>query len=210
MRHPDSAQFIYSMTKRARKYFLGITTITQDVEDFIHNSFGKAIVSNSSVQFLMKQSTSSVPALAETFYLSEGERQLLVTADVGGGIFFAGQNHVALRVVASPEEHRVITSDPEELMARRSRQQRVQQAQAEQAGGQKYGPEASSSVSQFNQGPAAGSQPAAESGLDRAQPEAQSAVQGEVGRPPDAGVPVDEKTQRKGQHSIDDYEQPNG
>lgn len=210
MRHPDSAQFIYSMTKRARKYYLGITTITQDVEDFIHNSFGKAIVSNSSVQFLMKQSTSSIPALAETFYLSEGERQLLVTADVGGGIFFAGQNHVALRVVASPEEHRVITSDPEELMARRSRQQPVQRAQAEQAGGQKYGREAPGTVNQFNQSPAAGGQAAAaENGLGGAQPETRSTAQGEGGHSSNAGVPVDEKIHRKGQHSIDDYEQPN-
>lgn len=118
MKHPDSASFIHSMAKRARKYFLGITTITQDVEDFVHNDYGKAIVSNASIQFLMKQSTASIPTLAETFYLSEGERQLLVSADVGEGIFFAGQNHVALRVVASQEEHQVITTNPEELVAR--------------------------------------------------------------------------------------------
>lgn len=116
MKHPDSASFIHSMVKRARKYFLGITTITQDVEDFLHNDFGKAIVSNASIQFLMKQSTASIPVLAETFYLSQGERQLLVTADIGEGIFFAGQNHVALRVVASPEEHSLITTNPEELL----------------------------------------------------------------------------------------------
>ena len=120
MKHPDSASFIHSMVKRARKYFLGITTITQDVEDFLHNDFGKAIVSNASIQFLMKQSTASIPVLAETFYLSQGERQLLVTADVGEGIFFAGQNHVALRVVASPEEHSLITTDPEELLQRQN------------------------------------------------------------------------------------------
>lgn len=118
MKHPDSASFIYSMVKRARKYFLGITTITQDVEDFLTNDYGKAIVSNASIQFLMKQSTASVPVLAETFYLSQGERQLLVTADVGEGVFFAGQNHVALRVVASPEEHGLITTNPEELLQR--------------------------------------------------------------------------------------------
>lgn len=119
MKHPDSASFIHSMVKRARKYFLGITTITQDVEDFLHNDFGKAIVSNASIQFLMKQSTASIPVLAETFYLSQGERQLLVTADIGEGIFFAGQNHVALRVVASPEEHSLITTNPEELLQQR-------------------------------------------------------------------------------------------
>lgn len=119
MKHPDSASFIYSMVKRARKYYLAITTITQDVEDFLHTDFGKAIVTNASIQFLMKQSTASIPVLAETFYLSQGERQLLVTADVGEGIFFAGQNHVALRVVASDEEHTLITTNPEEVMARR-------------------------------------------------------------------------------------------
>jgi conjugal transfer ATP-binding protein TraC len=119
MKHPDSASFIHSMAKRARKYYLGITTITQDVEDFLHSDYGKAIVTNASIQFLMKQSTASVPILTETFYLSEGERQLLVSSDVGEGIFFVGQNHVALRVVASPEEHQVITTNPEEVLRKR-------------------------------------------------------------------------------------------
>lgn len=116
MKNPDSASFLHSMVKRARKYYLGVTTITQDVEDFLHNDYGRAIVTNASIQFLMKQSTASVPILAETFYLSQGERQLLVTSDVGEGIFFAGQNHVALRVVASAEEHEVITTNPEEKL----------------------------------------------------------------------------------------------
>lgn len=116
MMHPDSAAFVYSMVKRARKYYLGITTITQDVEDFLRNDYGKAIVSNASIQFLMKQSTASIPILTQTFYLSEGERQLLVSSDVGEGVFFAGQNHVALRVIASPEEHKVITTNPEEML----------------------------------------------------------------------------------------------
>ena len=122
MMHQDSAAFVYAMVKRARKYYLGITTITQDVEDFLHNDYGRAIVSNASIQFLMKQSTSSIPILTQTFYLSEGERQLLVTSDVGEGIFFAGQNHVALRVIASPQEHQVITSDPKEILQRRQSQ----------------------------------------------------------------------------------------
>lgn len=120
MRYPDAAYFMQSIAKRARKYYLGVTTITQDVEDFMGNEYGKAIVSNASIKFLMKQSPSSIPILAETFYLSEGEKQLLVSADVGEGIFFAGQNHVALRVVASPEEHEVITTNPEELVNRRA------------------------------------------------------------------------------------------
>ncbi len=125
MKHPDSASFIFSMVKRARKYYLAITTITQDVEDFLHTDYGKAIVTNASIQFLMKQSTASIPVLAETFYLSQGERQLLVTADVGEGIFFAGQNHVALRVVASEEEHTLITTNPEEVMRRKRVEERA-------------------------------------------------------------------------------------
>jgi type IV secretory pathway VirB4 component len=129
MMHPDSAAFVYSMVKRARKYFLGITTITQDVEDFLNTDYGKAIVSNASIQFLMKQSTASIPILTQTFYLSEGERQLLVTSDVGEGIFFAGQNHVALRVIASPDEHQVITTNPEEILQKRQQQLQVKPQQ---------------------------------------------------------------------------------
>lgn len=122
MKSPDSASFLHSMVKRARKYYLGVTTITQDVEDFLHSDYGKAIVTNASIQFLMRQSTASIPILAETFYLSQGERQLLVASDVGEGIFFAGQNHVALRVVASNEEHGLITTDPEEVLQRQQAQ----------------------------------------------------------------------------------------
>jgi type IV secretory pathway VirB4 component len=133
MKHKDSASFIHSMVKRARKYYLGVTTITQDVEDFLHNDYGKAIVSNASIQFLMKQSTASMEVLSETFYLSDGERQLLVASDVGEGIFFAGQNHVALRVVASDEEHEVITTNPEELANRKKQQLETLSFQAKEA-----------------------------------------------------------------------------
>ncbi|HUW21192.1 MAG TPA: ATP-binding protein [Candidatus Bathyarchaeia archaeon] len=116
MRYPDSANFLRSIAKRARKYYLGVTTITQDVEDFFTTEYGKEIVSNSSMQILMKQSSVAIDRLAEVFYLSEGEKNLLLAADVGEGLFFAGTNHVAIRVVASPEEHKLITSKPEELM----------------------------------------------------------------------------------------------
>jgi len=119
MKYPDSATFLYSLAKRARKYYLGVTTITQDVEDFLATDHGKAIVTNSSIQMLMKQSTAAVDKIATTFYLSEGEKRLLMSADVGEGLFFAGQNHVAIRVVASPEEHELITTDPEEKVAKR-------------------------------------------------------------------------------------------
>lgn len=129
MKFADSASFLHSMAKRARKYFLGITTITQDVEDFLGNDYGKAIVTNSSIQFLMKQSSAAMPILAQTFYLSEGEQRLLLASDVGEGIFFAGQNHVALRVIASEPEHQLITTNPEELLQK----QKINDQQAAQA-----------------------------------------------------------------------------
>lgn len=119
MKNEDSATFLYGIAKRARKYFLGLTTITQDVEDFLKDDHGKAIVSNASIQVLMKQSTSAIEKLANVFYLSQGERHLLLTAEVGESLFFAGQNHVAMRVVASPEEHTLITTDPREALRKK-------------------------------------------------------------------------------------------
>jgi len=116
MKSPDSANFIYSIAKRARKYYLGLTTITQDVEDFLGSDYGKAILTNSSIQILMKQSPAAIDKVAQVFYLSEGEKQLLLAADIGEGIFFAGPNHVAIRVVASPDEHQLITTSPAELL----------------------------------------------------------------------------------------------
>jgi len=118
MKSEDSATFLYGIAKRARKYFLGLTTITQDVEDFLKSDHGKAIVSNSSLQVLMKQSSSAIEKLATTFFLSQGERHLLLTAEVGEALFFAGQNHVAMKVVASPEEHQLITTNPQETLDR--------------------------------------------------------------------------------------------
>ncbi len=116
MRYPDSAAFMYSIAKRARKYYLGLTTITQDVEDFLATDYGRAIVTNSSIQILMKQSPAAIDRVAEVFYLSEGEKHLLLAADVGEGIFFAGANHVAIRVIASEDEHDLVTSKPEEVL----------------------------------------------------------------------------------------------
>lgn len=116
MKNQDSATFLYSIAKRARKYYLGLTTISQDVEDFLDSDYGKAIVTNSSIQVLFKQSTAAIGRLAEAFYLSEGEKHLLLAADIGEGLFFAGQNHVAMRVVASNEEHRLITTKPQEIL----------------------------------------------------------------------------------------------
>jgi type IV secretory pathway VirB4 component len=122
MQYPDSASFVHGIAKRARKYFLGLTTITQDVEDFLHTDHGKSIVTNASMQFLMKQSAAAIDVISSTFFLSEGEKRLLLAAEVGEGLFFAGANHVALRVVASEEEHQLITSNPQEILDRQQRQ----------------------------------------------------------------------------------------
>jgi len=115
MKYPDSALALYSIAKRCRKYYLGLTTITQDIEDFLKNDYGKAIVTNSSIQILLKQSPAAIPKIGETFFLSEGEKHFLLSTDVGEGLFFAGPNHVAMRVVASPDEHKIITTKPQDL-----------------------------------------------------------------------------------------------
>ena len=125
MKYPDSASFMYSIAKRAIKYYLGLTTITQDAEDFLATDYGKAIVTNSSIQILLKQSPAAIDKVAEVFYLSEGEKHLLLAADIGEGIFFAGPNHVAIRVVASEEEHMLVTSNPEELLEMQKKQAAV-------------------------------------------------------------------------------------
>lgn len=116
MQFEDSASFLRGIVKRGRKYYLGVTTITQDVDDFLQTPYGKEIVTNSSIQILMKQHSAAIDLVGNTFYLSEGEKQLLLTADKGEGIFFAGQNHVAIKVIASEEEHKLITSNPEDVM----------------------------------------------------------------------------------------------
>jgi type IV secretory pathway VirB4 component len=115
MQSEFSADFVYGIAKRCRKYFLGLTTITQDVEDFLSTDKGKAIVTNASIQVLMKQSPAAIDKVAQVFYLSEGEKHLLLSADVGEGLFFAGNNHVAVRFVASPDEYKLITTRPQDV-----------------------------------------------------------------------------------------------
>lgn len=133
MQYPDSATFMYSIAKRARKYFLGLTTITQDVQDFLRTDYGRAIVTNSSIQILLKQSPAAIDQVAEVFYLSEGEKHLLLAADVGEGIFFAGANHVAIRVIASEDEHYLVTSKPEELLEMQKKAQAAEEQFAKNA-----------------------------------------------------------------------------
>ncbi|MBC7943448.1 DUF87 domain-containing protein [Candidatus Saccharibacteria bacterium] len=113
MKYDDSANFLFSMAKRARKYFLSLTTITQDVEDFMGSKMGRAIVANSSMQLLLKQSSSAVDVLSDVFKLTEEEKKRLANFPVGQGLFFAGQNHVHIQVVASETEKQLINTNPQ-------------------------------------------------------------------------------------------------
>lgn len=112
MKYDDSANFLFSLAKRARKYYLGLTTITQDVEDFMSSKMGRAIVHNSSLQLLLKQSAAAVDVLSDVFKLTEEEKKRLANFPVGQGLFFAGQNHVHIQVIASETEEGLITTNP--------------------------------------------------------------------------------------------------
>ncbi len=117
MKSDDAASFLFGMAKRGRKYYLGLATITQDVEDFLRSPYGQAIVTNSSIQILLKQSPTAVENLQKIFNLTDEEKYLLLESDVGEGIFFVGLKHVAIKVIASYTEEQIITSDPSQLLA---------------------------------------------------------------------------------------------
>jgi hypothetical protein len=116
MQHEDSAKFIFALVKRCRKYYLGVCTITQDVNDFLRSPYGQAIVTNSSMQLLLKQSPAGVDLVQKTFNLTDGEKYLLLESGVGEGLFFAGQKHVAIKVVASYTEDQIVTTNPQQLL----------------------------------------------------------------------------------------------
>jgi len=116
MTNEDSAKFIYALVKRCRKYYLGVTTITQDVNDFLNSPYGRAIVTNSAVQLLLKQSPAAIENIKKVFLLTKGEKYLLLEGGVGEGIFFAGRKHAAIKVVASYSEDQLITTDPKQLL----------------------------------------------------------------------------------------------
>lgn len=116
MQHEDAAAFLFGIAKRCRKYYTGLTTITQDIGDFASSRHGKPIITNSSMQLLLRQSPSSIDLVAETFYLTDHEKFLLLESNVGEGIFFAGSKHAAIKVIASYSEDQIITSDPRQLL----------------------------------------------------------------------------------------------
>ncbi|MDO8529685.1 MAG: ATP-binding protein [bacterium] len=116
MKHDDAASFLFGIAKRCRKYFTGLTTITQDISDFMASRYGKPIVTNSSLQLLLRQSPAAIDTITETFYLTDQEKFLLLESNVGEGIFFAGAKHAAIKVIASYSEDQVITTDPNQLL----------------------------------------------------------------------------------------------
>jgi type IV secretory pathway VirB4 component len=116
MQHEDSAKFIYALVKRCRKYFLGVTTITQDVNDFLKSQYGQAIVTSSSLQLLMRQSPAAIDLIQKVFLLTDSEKYLLLESGIGEGIFFAGLKHAAIKVVASYTEDQIVTTNPQQLL----------------------------------------------------------------------------------------------
>jgi len=133
MKYEDAASFMFGIAKRCRKYFLGLTTITQDVADFMASPYGKPIVTNSSIQMLMKQSPATIDVIQQTFNLTDQEKYLLMECNVGEGIFFAGLKHVAIKVIASYSEDQIITSDPAQLLEiEKAKQELAEQETAQQ------------------------------------------------------------------------------
>ena len=128
MRSEDTASFLFGIAKRGRKYYLGISTITQDVSDFLNSPYGIPMITNSSIQLLLRQSPTSVDLVQSTFKLSDEEKYLLLESDVGEGIFFAGLKHVALKVIASYTEDQIITSDPSQILAIKKAKQELEAA----------------------------------------------------------------------------------
>ncbi len=124
MKHKDSASFLFGLVKRARKYYLGVVTITQDVDDFLKSEYGKPIITNSSLQLLLKQSPTSIEILTKAFNLTDGEAAFLLQAGIGEGLFFAGLKHVAIKIIPSYTEDQIITTNPEQIMEIKGLQQK--------------------------------------------------------------------------------------
>ncbi|MDQ5962796.1 MAG: conjugal transfer ATP-binding protein TraC [Patescibacteria group bacterium] len=130
MKNDDTASFLFGLAKRGRKYYLGLATITQDVGDFLRSPYGLPIITNSSIQLLLKQSPSSIDIVQKTFNLTDEEKFLLLESGVGEGIFFAGLKHVAIKVVASYTEDQIITSDPSQLLQIKEMKKELQETKS--------------------------------------------------------------------------------
>ena len=123
MKYEDGATFLFGLVKRCRKYFMGVTTITQDVEDFLRSPYGRPIITNSSLQLLLKQAPATIDLVAKTFNLTEGEKSLLLQAPIGEGLFFAGLNHVAIKIIPSYLEDKIVTTKPEQILEQQKQSQ---------------------------------------------------------------------------------------
>ncbi len=132
MQSADGASFLFGLCKRARKYWLGVTTITQDVGDFMKSEYGRPIITNSSLQFLMKQSPATIDFVQKTFNLTDQEKYLLLECDVGEGVFVAGRKRVSLKVVASYAEDQIVTSSPEEVKKIKEKKKRLERERLEE------------------------------------------------------------------------------
>ncbi|TSC59970.1 MAG: Type IV secretory pathway VirB4 components-like protein [Parcubacteria group bacterium Gr01-1014_107] len=132
MKSEDTASFLLSLAKRGRKYYLGLSTITQDVDDFLKSPYGLPIITNSSIQMLLKQSPTIIDKLQKVFNLTEEEKYLLLESGVGEGIFFAGLKHVAIKIIASYTEDQIITSDPSQLLAIKKAKQELEEAEGKE------------------------------------------------------------------------------
>ena len=130
MKSEDTASFLLSLAKRGRKYYLGLATITQDVGDFLNSPYGIPIITNSSIQLLLKQSPTTIDILQSTFNLTDEEKYLLLESGVGEGIFFAGLKHIAIKVIASYTEDQIITSDPSQILSIKKEKQDLEKAEA--------------------------------------------------------------------------------
>jgi len=133
MKEEDTASFLFSLAKRGRKYYLGLSTVTQDVGDFLRSPYGPAILNNSAIQLLLKQAPSTIQIVQKTFNLTDEEKYLLLESEVGEGIFFAGLKHVAIKIIASYTEDQIITSDPAELLQMRKAKQEYLEGERKEA-----------------------------------------------------------------------------
>jgi type IV secretory pathway VirB4 component len=131
MKSEDTASFLYSIAKRGRKYYLGLSTITQDAADFLNSPYGVPIITNSSIQLLLKQSPTTIDLLQKTFNLTDEEKYLLLESNIGEGIFFAGLKHVAIKIIASYTEDQIITSDPSQILSNKKAKQELETRQTE-------------------------------------------------------------------------------
>jgi len=132
MKTEDTASFLFSLAKRGRKYFLGLSTVTQDVNDFLNSPYGLPIITNSSIQLLLKQSPTSIDQIQKTFNLTDEEKYLLLESNVGEGIFFTGLKHVAIKIIASYTEDQIITSDPSQILAIRQAKKELEETEKTQ------------------------------------------------------------------------------